>query len=54
MQHEAVEAPEKRGQRLAGAGGSEDERAFAARDDRPAQPLRGGGRVKDGAEPRLP
>ena len=51
MEHETVEAPEEGSESLAGAGGGQDERALAARDDRPAQPLRGGGRVKDGLEP---
>ena len=51
VEHEAVEAPEKGGQGFAGAGGGQDQGAFAARDDRPAEALRSGGRIKDGLEP---
>lgn len=51
VQHQTVKAPEEGGESFAGSGGGEDECAFAASDDRPAQPLRGRGRVKDGAEP---
>ncbi len=51
MKHEPVEAPEEGGEGLAGAGGSKDQGAFAARDDRPAQALRGGGCIEDGPEP---
>ena len=51
MEHEAVEAPEEGGQSLAGSSGGEDERAFAASDDRPAEPLRSGGGIKNGLEP---
>jgi hypothetical protein len=51
MEHEAVETPEERGEGFAGSGGGEDEGAFAARDDGPAEALRGGGCVEDGAEP---
>jgi len=35
-QHEPVEAPEERGQRLTAAGRSQNEGVFAARDRRPA------------------
>ena len=52
VQHQPVKAPEKRGQRLAGAGRRKDQRALAARDRRPAQALRRGGRVEDRLEPR--
>ena len=51
MQHEAVEAPEESGEGLAGAGGGQDEGAFAARDDRPAEALGSGGCIEDGLEP---
>ena len=39
-EHQAIEAPEKRGQRLAAAGRREDQRRVAARDRRPAERLR--------------
>jgi hypothetical protein len=51
MEHEPVEAPEKRRQRLAGASGGENQRALPARNDGPALALRSGRKVKDGLEP---
>ena len=50
-EHEAVDAPQKGGEGLAGAGGGEDEGGFAAGDGGPAELLgsRGGG--EDGVEP---
>ena len=51
MEHEAVQAPEEGGEGFAGAGGGEDEGAFAAGDDGPAEALWGGGRVEDSLEP---
>ena len=48
VEHQPVEAPEEGREGFAGSGGSQDEGAFAAGDDRPAQSLRGGGCVKDG------
>ena len=40
LEHQPVEAPEKRGQRLAAAGRREDQRGLAARDRRPSELLR--------------
>ena len=37
MEHQPVEAPEEGGEGFAGSGGGEDQGAFAASDDRPAQ-----------------
>ncbi len=51
VEHETVEAPEEGGEGFSCAGGGEDECAFAAGDDGPAEALRRGGRVKYGAEP---
>jgi hypothetical protein len=51
VEHEAVKAPEERSEGFAGAGGGEDQGTLAARDDRPAHALRGGGRIEDGLEP---
>ena len=50
-EHEAIEAPEEGGEGFAGAGGREDEGAFAARDGGPAETLRRGGCAERGAEP---
>ena len=52
FQHQPVQAPQKRGQRLAGAGWRQDQRVLSARNHRPAQALRRCGRVKDRLEPR--
>ncbi len=51
LEHEAVETPEKGGERFAGAGGGQDERTLSARDDRPAHALGSGGGIKDSAKP---
>ena len=51
LEHQAVEAPEKRGERLAAAGRREDERRFAAGDRGPAKLLRPSRRVEGAAEP---
>src|SRR5580698_286333 len=51
MQHKAIEAPEKCREGFAGARGSQNERAFAACDGRPAKTLRRGRLIEDGAEP---
>jgi hypothetical protein len=51
VEHQAVEAPEKGGEGFAGAGGSEDQGAFAARDGGPAEALRRGGGAERGTEP---
>ena len=51
-EHQAVDAPQKGGERLAGAGGGEDEGGFAARDGGPAELLRPRGGGEDGIEPR--
>ena len=40
LEHETVEAPQKRRERLAAAGRRQDERRFAACDDRPPEALR--------------
>ena len=53
LQHETVETPEKRGESFAGTSRGEDEGALTTRDDRPARTLRGGGRIKNSAEPGL-
>ncbi len=50
-EHEAIEAPEKGGEGFAGAGGGEDEGAFAARDGGPSKTLRGRWDAERGAEP---
>src|ERR1035441_5513825 len=51
-EHEAIDAPQKGGEGLAGAGGGQDKGGFAAGDGGPAELLgpRGGG--EDGVEPR--
>ncbi len=49
-EHQPVDAPEKGGESLAGAGGSEDQRGLAARDGRPAELLRP--RRRRGTRPR--
>ena len=51
LQHQPVQAPEERCQRLACARRSKDQRTLTARDHRPAHPLRRGRRVEDGLEP---
>ncbi len=51
LEHQAVEAPEERGQRLAAAGRGEDQRRLAARDGRPAELLWFRGRVERAREP---
>src|ERR1700722_2828972 len=51
VKHEPIEAPEKGRQSFACPGGSKDQRAFAASDCRPTQPLRRGWTVKHGAKP---
>ena len=51
-EHQAVDAPQKGGERLAGAGGREDQGGFAARDGGPAELLRPRGGGEDGVEPR--
>ena len=51
LEHEPVEAPEERGQRLAAAGGREDKRGIAARDRRPSELLRPGRRLERRGEP---
>src|SRR5262249_34462245 len=50
-EHQAVEAPEESGQRLAAPGGREDQRRLAARDRGPAEQLRPGWHVERGREP---
>ena len=49
---EAVDRREERGERLAGAGGREEEGVVAGRDGRPALLLGAGGRGEAGLEPR--
>ena len=51
LEHKAIQAPEEGGEGFAGAGGGEDEGAFAARDYRPALVLGRGGLFEDFAEP---
>ena len=51
LEHQAVECPEKCRERLAAAGRREDQRGLAARDRRPPELLRPGGRRKGAAEP---
>ncbi len=51
LHHEAVDAPEEGGERLAGSGWGEDQGGVAAGDRRPAFALRRGWGVEDGAEP---
>ena len=46
VEHQPIEAPEERGQRLAAAGRREDQRRFAARDRGPAERLRSGRRLE--------
>ena len=50
-EHQPIEAGKKGGQRLAAAGGREDERRIAARDRRPAERLRAGWRLERAGEP---
>ena len=50
LQHQAVETPQKGGQRLAGAGGRQNQRGIASRNRRPALALRRRDVVKDGTE----
>src|SRR5581483_9384722 len=50
-EHQTVETPKKCGERLAAAGGREDEGRLAARDRRPAELLRAGGRGERAGEP---
>src|ERR1035437_3820490 len=50
-EHEAVDAPQKGGEGLAGAGGGKDEGGFAARDGGPAELLRPRWGGEDGVEP---
>ena len=50
-EHQAIEAREERGQRLARAGRREDQRGLAAGNRRPALPLRARGRLERAAEP---
>lgn len=51
VEHEPIKAPEEGGEGFAGSGGGQNQGALAAGYDRPAEALRGGGRIKDGAEP---
>ena len=50
-EHQAIEARQERGQRLAGAGRRENQRGLAAGNRRPALPLRAGRRLERAAEP---
>src|SRR5882724_155686 len=49
--HQAVDAPEERGERFAGACGSENQRGIATGNGRPAEVLRTRGCGEDGFEP---
>ena len=51
LEHEPVDAPQEGGERLAAAGGRQDERRVSARDRRPALRLRRRRRCKRRAEP---
>jgi hypothetical protein len=51
VQHEPVQAPEKCGQRLAAARRSKNQGILAARDRRPAEPLRCGRMLEDSPKP---
>src|SRR6185312_9813767 len=51
MKHEAVEAPEKCGKRFAATGRRQNQRALSACNGRPAEPLRRGGCIENGAKP---
>lgn len=51
-EHQAIETPEERRQRLAAADRREDERRLAARDRRSTERLRTGRRLEGDAEPR--
>jgi len=50
-EHEPIDAPQKRGESFAGAGGCEDQRGIAAGDSGPAEFLRLGGTGENGVEP---
>ncbi len=51
LAHQPIEAPQERGERLARAGGSADQRVLTGRDGRPAQGLGGSRRIERGSEP---
>src|ERR1035437_5151475 len=51
-EHEAIDAPQKGGEGLAGAGGGQDKGRFAAGDGGPAELLGPRGSGEDGVEPR--
>ncbi len=50
-EHHALDRPQERGQRLAAAGGRQDQRGLTARDRRPAERLGSGGLAERAVEP---
>ena len=51
IQHQSIQAPQKRSQRLARSGRRQDQRILPARNHRPAHPLRRSGRIEHRLEP---